>query len=230
MSWALFGRAAGVVAALVLSSGIAAALDKPTKQVQIDARIAPVNPWDLSIGLNAGFAFTRNDYEDFPQFQSNGAGAGGHVAVKYRMGGWFIGGEFGGMALNVHGTNPDGAFVDYNWQTWQMGLVGVALPPAQANNVFLYAGFGAAQGGVRAGIDTSFIQESMSKTLYGYTARVGVEGWVTPTISVGAAYQYSRFTGNLDLDPIGTRIHMLQLTVDYHLTPQSMVELHLTPR
>ncbi len=232
MGWGLFTRgAAAAVAILTLSGGIAAAKDPVPKQILIEPRYAAVDHrWDVSIGLDAGFAFTRNDYDDFPQFQSSGAGAGGHLAVKYRMDGWYIGANLGGMGLDVHGTNPDGAFVDYNWQTWQIGVVGITLPAAPANKLSIYGGFGAAQGGVTAGVETRFVHESMSKTLYGYAARVGVEGWVTPTISVGAAYQYSRFTGNLDPDPIGTQIHMVQLTIDYHVTPQGTIETQLKPR
>lgn len=175
----------------------------------------------LYVGGDLAFGTTWNTYDDFPAFSSSGIGAGGHVGLRYYFRpNAFVGGEAGWIGTNIRGTNPDGAFVNYDWQAWQMGLLGVTFTPPQfPTPISVYVGAGATQGRITVGVDFSDFHESMSDVMTGTVARIGFEIPVRPNITLGASYQHSWFDGSIDGDPVKTQINTALLSVNYAFSP-----------
>ena len=182
--------------------------------------VATSNAMSLYVGGDLALGTTWNTYDDFPVFSSSGVGGGGHVGVRvYFQPNVFVGGEAGWIGTNIRGTNPDGAFVNYDWQAWQIGQVGVTTQQFSAPVTF-YVGGGVTEGGIRLGVDSGSIHESMSAVMTGGVARLGFEIAVKPNVTVGASYQHSWFDGSIDGDPVKTQINAVLFTVNYALSPR----------
>lgn len=177
--------------------------------------------WSLIIGLDVGVGESWNKYGDFPTFDGNGAGVGAFFAARYyTQSGWFFAPEFGGMSLNVSGRNADGAFSNIQWMTYEGGQVGYRFS-GTTKPLNVYVGAGAAQAGYRVGVDSAFFNESMSKTLNGWTVHTGFEvqpaPMSAPNLWVGFDYRYSRFDGVIVDDPVSGGMHFFSARVSYQI-------------
>jgi len=174
------------------------------------------------VGGNVAFATTWNNYGDFPGFSSSGPGGGGQAGARYYFQpNVFAGFEAGWIGTGIRGTNPDGAFVNYDWQAWQMGQLGVTWTPQPFTSpVTVYGGIGLTEGGIRVGVDFGSFHEDMNTTMTGLVLRTGFEINVRPNLAIGAAYQYSRFDGTVDEYPVKTQINTLFLTFNYTFGPR----------
>lgn len=200
----------------------------PSSSAALPYIFEPSAPWqrgwqpgsglEFVVGGNLGFGTTRNNYEDFPTFSSDGLAAGGHAALRhYFQSNFFAALEVGGVGADIRGTNSDGAFLHNRWQTWEMGQAGFTwTPPSMTTPVTIYGGAGFTQGRFVVGIESDFVNEAMSKTLGGFVLRTGGEIYVAPNVSIGASYQFSQFKGTIDGSPVKTQINMLLLSIDYH--------------
>jgi Outer membrane protein beta-barrel domain len=178
--------------------------------------------WVLVLGGNIGGAQSWNNYGDFPTFDGNGWGAGGFAVLRYYFQpNLFVGPDFGGMFLNVNGTNPDGAFAKYRWMTYEGGQVGYTFAVPNATRANLYLGAAFSQGGINVGVNAGDFSESMSKTLNGWTAHGGIEFQPAPVsipnLWFGVDYRYSRWSGNVDGDPVSAGIHMISGTASFQI-------------
>jgi opacity protein-like surface antigen len=187
-----------------------------------NAGFQPAAGLEFAIGGDLAWATTWNNYDGFPGFASHGFGGGGHVGLRYNLTqNIFAGFELGGVGTDIHGNNPDGAFVRYRWQLWELGQIGVTwTPPMMTTPVTIYGAGGFAQGGVTFGVESDFVHESMSKTLGGYMLRAGGDVYVMPNLSVGASYSFSQFRTTVNGDPLKTQINMFLVSGTYHLPIQ----------
>lgn len=178
--------------------------------------------WVIVIGGNVGGGQSWNRYEDFPVFDGSGFGGGGFLAARYYFpSGFFIGPEIGAMGLNVDGKNPDGAFSNIRWMTFEGGQIGYAINKPGSIPLNVYVGAGAAQAGYRVGIDTRFFQESMDLTLNGWSAHAGLEvqpaPQSVPNLWLGLDYRYSYFSGTIGVDPVSGGLHFVSATLSYQI-------------
>ena len=176
----------------------------------------------LVLGGNIGGGWSRNSYSDFPTFDGSGWGAGGFAVLRYYFQpNLFVGPEFGGMFLNVNGTNPDGAFSKYRWMTYEGGQVGYTFAVPNTTRANLYLGAAFSQGGINVGVNAGDFSESMSKTLNGWPAHGGIEFQPAPVsipnLWFGVDYRYSRWSGNVDGDPVSAGIHMISGTASFQI-------------
>ena len=120
------------------------------------------------------------------------------------------------MGLGVAGNHREGPFADTNWQLWQIAQVGYTAQVFGAP-VAVYAGGGVTEARFTAGFDNGFFRDAMSDVVTGWLLRGGAEFGVWQNASVGTVYQFSRFNGRVEHEPIKADIHMVLLTFNYHV-------------
>lgn len=170
----------------------------------------------LYAGANMGIGFTSNDY-DHARFDGAGPGIGGQLGARLSLpSGWMVGAEVGGTALAVTAGHSEGPFVDMNWQIWEMAQIGFNTQAFGAP-VTLYAGVGATQARFVAGVESGVFRDAMRDTLNGFIARGAFEYGVLPGVSMGFAYQYSRFDGRVEHEPVKTDMHAVMFTANFAL-------------
>ena len=120
----------------------------------------------------------------------------------------------------MNGRNADGAFSNIQWMTYEEGQVGYRFSRA-TNPVNVFVGAGAAQAGYRVGFDSAFFNESMSKTLNGWTVRTGVEfqpaPMAVPNLWLGFNYRFARFDGTIEDDRVSGRLNFFSATLIYEI-------------
>jgi opacity protein-like surface antigen len=169
----------------------------------------------LGIGGNIGGAWSSTDYEDIPRFTGSGLVGGPSVVLRnYIQPNTFIGVDFGWMATDIKAKNDDGAFGEHHWQGWA-GVQGGITLPGTAQPVTIYGGGGLAFGGVTVGIRDPFVQETMTKTLPGWTVDGGLEWRVAPQFNFGLEYRYSQLSGDIQDSRVTTGISTLSVTGRY---------------
>lgn len=168
-------------------------------------------------GANIAFAFTRNDY-DLALFDGSGAGFGAQIGARYYMAsGLMIGVEIGGTGYGVKGSH-EGLFANLNWQLWKMAQVGFNTR-LFGTSVTPYVAVGLTEARFNVGFDGGFARESMSGTVLGWTTRVGVDAAVSRNVTIGVAYQFSRFDGRVKDEPLKADIHAATVRLNYNILP-----------
>jgi opacity protein-like surface antigen len=148
--------------------------------------------WPLGFHSNLTVGQSSNIYGSFDGGDARGGGFS-YLRTHFPNG-WFVGGEGGGIGLNMNGVSPAGAFgsryyegvqAGYNFQT--MG----GLP------LTVYAGFDTLK--YNTGIGSPFAPfDSMSGTLPGYRAHAGVEFQPAPNVSLSLGFGYTQQPGRID--------------------------------
>jgi hypothetical protein len=174
------------------------------------------------VGGNLGGGQSWNSYGDFPMFGGDGWGIGGFAAARYYLSsGLFVAPEAGGMALQVKGTNPDGAFSNIRSMFYEGGQIGYSFnTPAAHLNV--YVGADASQARYNVGVDSRTFFESMGKTLDGWSAHTGIEFQPAPTsapnLLLGIDYRYAYWSGNINDDHVSGRLNLISATASWQFS------------
>lgn len=109
--------------------------------------------------------------------------------------GWFIGGDGGGIGLNLNGINQDGAF-DRSL-SYQGVRVGYDFRNGGGLPLTFYAGFDTLK--YAAGIGGPFGSfNTVSGSLPGYRAHAGVEFQPTPNVSLSLGLGFTQQGGGID--------------------------------
>ena len=157
------------------------------------------------VGAQVGYAWLRSPnsfsttgadpFTPEANTDSNGAIAGGHLGCNYQTGQWVFGLEGDGEWSNLKG-NDAGVATDNNelaalWMASVRGRVGYAWEQS-----LFYVTGGVAFMGARSSILDPTEQESVSKTLTGWTVGAGYEYAFTANWSARIEYRYANFGTN----------------------------------
>jgi opacity protein-like surface antigen len=154
--------------------------------------------WPVGFGGNPAVGGSANTYGNFPSFDGSGARGGGFSYMHYTSpNSRFVGGEGGGLGLNMNGVNQDGAF---GRSLYYQGVqFGYNFQNAGGLPLTVYAGFDTLK--YDAGIGGPFAPfDTTSGTLPGYRAHAGVEFQPAPNVSLSLGFGYSQQSGRIDSD------------------------------
>jgi opacity protein-like surface antigen len=156
--------------------------------------------WPVGFGGNLAAGQSSNTYDNFPSFDGSDARGGGFSYIRTNFpNGWFVGGEGGGMGLNMNGINRDGAFGNFRSLYYQGVQFGYNFKDAGGLPLTVYAGFDTLN--YKSGIGGPFAPfDTTSGTLPGYSAHAGVEFQPTPNVSLSLGFGYTQQSGRIDSD------------------------------
>jgi hypothetical protein len=216
----------GVTVAFTLTGGPSSVATGGSSSVATGGTYQPVTTygldrgWVLGVGVNGGIGQSTNSYDDFPNFPGSGWGVGGFALARYYFSsGLFAGPEVGGMALGVNGNNTVGAFAHIRSMFYEGGQIGYSFRTPDIAPLNVYIGAAASQSNYRVGVDSRDFNESMDKTLNGFSVHAGVEVQpapiALPNFWLGADYRYSHWRGTIGDDRVSWAVNFASVTASW---------------
>jgi outer membrane immunogenic protein len=176
----------GIVGALALAAGQAAAADLPRRPVPVPM-YAPIYNWTgLYIGVSGGGAFGHSDWDSTGGFNLSGGLIGGTIGYNWQTGPWVFGLEGDASWTNISGDTTAfcafGCKTENNWLATVRGRVGYAF-----DRIMPYATGGLALGNIKASTPGF---AGGDETNAGWTLGAGLEVAIAGNWTAKAEYLY----------------------------------------
>jgi outer membrane immunogenic protein len=213
-------RAGIALAALLVTSIAAQAADIPRKSPAYSEPVAPYMNWSgFYVGLNAGYAFGKSDW-DVPAVSPSPKGFVGGLTLgyNYQTGVWLWGVEGDINWSNVKGSADCAGGTCETKNDW-LATARARIGYTGWNGWLPYITGGAAAGDIKA---TNSLAGSASKTKIGWTAGAGLEWAFWSNWSLKGEYLYVDL-GKMDCgiacgaasDNVSFKTHLLRAGLNY---------------